>query len=66
MSGKNEKKYCVTIKIPEVDVMIVMNMDKEHYEIVTTAPIINWMFNNGCQITIDKNFLDNFSVELMQ
>jgi len=66
MPNEEEKKYCVTIKCPEVNIMIIMPMEKEHLAIVTTAKTINWVFNNGCQITIDKDFLDDFSVELMQ
>ncbi len=60
------KKYCVTIRTKDVNIMVIMDMDETHYKLVTGSQNINWLFNNGCQIMIDKNSLDEFSVELMQ
>ena len=63
---EEQRKYCVTIKLPEVDIMIIMPMTEEHFKLATTSDQMSWVFNNGCQIVIDKNLLDNFSVEPMQ
>lgn len=66
MPDKEEKKYCVTIRIPEVDIMIIMPMTKEHFDLVITSDQMSWVFNNGCQIMINKNLLDTFTIEPMQ
>lgn len=66
MSNEDEKQYCVTIKAPEVQIMVILPMNEEHLNLATKHDVISWVFNNGCQIIIDKNFLDHFSVEPVQ
>ncbi len=66
MPNEDEKKYCVTIKADGVEILVILTMDEEHLNLVNLHKTISWVFNHGCQIIIDKNLLDDFSVEPMQ
>lgn len=66
MVDNTEKRCCVTIRIPEVDIIITMPADKKQIDIFTENNPICWIFGQGIQITIDKDFLEHFSIEPMQ
>ena len=62
-----EQKFCVTIRVPEVDIIIIMRMNEEHLNLATKNDIMSWIFNNGgCCISINKDLLESFTVELVQ
>lgn len=66
MADEELKKYCITIIANEVTIMAILPMNEELLNVVNTCNLINLTFHNGCQITFNKDFLESFTVELVQ
>ena len=67
MPDENEKKYCVMLKTPDVEIIVILPMSDEIHEMINKSVRFGWIFGRGgIQITVEKDLLENFSIELMQ
>lgn len=63
---EEESRYCITMSVQEIDVLITLPADKQFLDLINENRQFSWIFGNGIQIIVDKNHLKHFSIELMQ
>lgn len=67
MSNENEKKYCVTIKTSDIEIMVILPMTEEIRDMIDKSSNFAWVFEKGAvQICVDKRFVCEFTIQPVQ